>query len=242
MFEDSLVESSGQLGRHNLWTSAFSFTTQMLVAGVLVMLPLIYTEALPKQQLMSFLKAPAPPPGPTPTPLSKAPLAKRASELDDGVLRPPVAIPRNIAMLEEEEALPTGGTEVPGSVPGGLPNGVPNSVISTIVRNIAPAMPRIAAQKVRVSSGVAQGLLVHQVTPQYPALARQARIQGTVVLQAVIGKDGAVQNLHVLSGHPMLIDAAVDAVRQWRYKPYYLSGEPVEVDTQINVNFTLSGD
>jgi periplasmic protein TonB len=240
MFEDSLVESSGKLGRPNLWTTAFSFTTQMLVAGALVMLPFIYTEALPKQQLMSFLEAPAPPPAPAPRLLSKAPLAKRASELDDGVLRPPVAIPKNVVMVEEEEALPSGATEVPGSVPG-LPNGIPNSVINTIVRNIPPAMPRIATQKVRVSSGVAQGLLVHQVTPQYPQLARQARIQGTVVLQAVIGKDGTVQNLHVLSGHPLLIEAAVDAVRQWRYKPYYLNGEPVEVDTQINVNFTLSG-
>jgi len=212
----------------------------MLVAGVLVMLPLIYTEALPKQQLMSFLDAPAPPSASAPRPVSKTPLAKRASELDDGVLRPPVAIPKNIAMVEEEETLPTGATEVPGSVPG-LPNAVPNSVIANIGRNIPPAMPKIAAQKVRVSSGVAQGLLVHQVTPQYPQLARQARIQGTVVLQAVIGKDGTVQHLRVLSGHPMLIEAAMDAVRQWRYKPYYLDGEPVDVDTQINVNFTLSG-
>jgi len=240
MFEDSLVESSGKLGRRNPWTIAFSLTVQMLVAGVLVLLPLIYTEALPKQQLMSFLEAPVPPPGPAPRPLSKAPPAKHASELDDGVLRPPMAIPNKIAMVNEEEALPNGTTEVPGSIPGGLPNGVPNSVLN-MVRDIPVAVPKIAAQKVRVSSGVAQGLLVHQVTPQYPTLARQARIQGTVVLQAVIGKDGTVQNLHVLSGHPMLIQAAMDAVRQWRYKPYYLNGEPVEVDTQINVNFTLSG-
>jgi periplasmic protein TonB len=238
MFEDSLVESGGKLGQTNLWTTAFSFTTQMLVAGVLVLLPLIYTEALPKQQLMSFLESPAPPPASASRPLPKALPAKQPSELDNGLLRPPAAIPKKIAMVEEEELLPSGGTE--GFVPGGIPNRVPNSVITSIVRSIPPAMPKIAAQKVRVSSGVAQGLLVHQVTPQYPQLARQARIQGTVVLQAVIGKDGTVQNLHVLSGHPMLVQAAMDAVRQWRYKPYYLNGEPVEVDTQINVNFTLS--
>jgi protein TonB len=94
---------------------------------------------------------------------------------------------------------------------------------------------------VRVSQGVSQGLLIHEVRPQYPPLARQARIQGAVVLQAVIGKDGAIQNLHVVSGHPMLTTAAIDAVKQWRYKPYFLNGEPVEVDTQITVNFTLSG-
>ena len=102
-------------------------------------------------------------------------------------------------------------------------------------------MPRVAAQKVRVSSGVAEGLLIHEVKPQYPSLARQARIQGVVVLLAVIAKDGKVQNLQVVSGHPMLIKAAIDAVTQWRYGPYSLNGEPVEVDTQINVNFTLSG-
>ena len=86
-----------------------------------------------------------------------------------------------------------------------------------------------------------QGLLIHQVKPTYPPLAKQARIQGAVVLQAVIGKDGTIQNLRVVSGHPMLTPAAIDAVKQWRYKPYFLNGEPVEVETQITVNFTLAG-
>ncbi len=104
------------------------------------------------------------------------------------------------------------------------------------------AVPKVATpQRVRVSQGVSQGLLIHQVKPTYPPLARQARIQGTVVLQAVIGKDGNIQNLKVVSGHPMLAPAALEAVKQWKYKPYYLNGEPVEVDTTINVNFTLAG-
>ena len=84
---------------------------------------------------------------------------------------------------------------------------------------------------------MAQGLLIHQVSPQYPLLARQSGIQGTVVLQAVIGKDGTVQNVHAISGPSMLTQAAVNAVKQWRYQPYYLNGEPVEADTQINVKF-----
>jgi len=173
-----------------------------------------------------------------PRPLSKVSPAKRASELDDGVLRPPAATPRSIAVVKKEEAPPNGTTEMPGSIPGGLPNGVPNSVIN-IVRDTPGALPKVTAEKVRVSSGVVQGLLIHQVTPQYPPQARRAGIQGTVVLQVLIGKDGTVQNLHVLSGHPMLIQAAMDAVRKWRYKPYYLNGEPVEADSQISVNFTL---
>ena len=241
MFEDSLVESTGRLAQRNPWTTAFSFGMQMLAGGVLVLLPLIYTDALPKQQLMSFLEAPAPPPASAPKSLLKAASTKPASELDHGVLRPPAEIPNKIALVKDEDAPPgVGAAEVPGSIPG-VPNGIPNAVITDVIRNTATPVPKVAVQKLRVSSGVAQGLLIHEVRPQYPPLARQARIQGTVVLQAVIDKEGKVQNLQVISGHPMLVSAAMEAVKQWRYKPYYLNGEPVEVDTQINVNFTLAG-
>lgn len=176
-----------------------------------------------------------------PKPPAKAPPAKPASGRENEVLRPPVAIPRDIASVKKEEAPPNVAAEMPASIPGVLPNGGSNSV-ANIVKNVPLAVPKIGAEKVGISSGVAQGLLIHQVTPQYPSQARQAHIQGTVVLQVVIGKDGTVQNLHVLSGHPMLNQAAMDAVRKWRYKPYRLNGEPVEADTQINVNFTLSGE
>jgi protein TonB len=124
----------------------------------------------------------------------------------------------------------------------GIPGGTgtaPNSVISNVIK-ILPAMPKVVAPpKVRVSSGVAQGLLIHQTKPVYPPLAMQARIQGTVLLQAVVAKDGTVQDLRVVSGHPLLVKAALDAVKLWRYKPYRLNDQPVEVDTEIIVNFTL---
>ena len=84
-----------------------------------------------------------------------------------------------------------------------------------------------------------EGNLIRRVEPAYPSLARSARIQGQVVLSAVIGKNGAIENLRVLSGHPMLVGAAVDAVRQWRYRPYILNGDAIEVETQITVNFHL---
>src|SRR5205807_10555437 len=103
-------------------------------------------------------------------------------------------------------------------------------------------VPKVATpQRVRVSQGVSQGLLVKKTQPAYPPLLRQARIQGTVVLQAEISKDGSIQNLRLISGHPMLAPAAIEAVKQWKYKPYLLNGEPVEVETQVQVNFTLSG-
>ncbi|MFZ3340134.1 MAG: energy transducer TonB [Terriglobales bacterium] len=95
-------------------------------------------------------------------------------------------------------------------------------------------------QRVRISPGVATGLLVKKVTPEYPADARQARIQGTVILQAVIDKDGNVADLSLVSGHPMLAPAAIRAVKQWKYKPYLLNGVPMPVETQVTVNFTLS--
>ncbi len=95
-------------------------------------------------------------------------------------------------------------------------------------------------QRIRISSGVGEGMLRAKVPPQYPPLARQARIQGIVVLAAVIGCDGAMQSLRVVSGHPLLVPAAIDAVKQWRYRPYLLNGSPVEVETQITVNFVLS--
>jgi protein TonB len=114
--------------------------------------------------------------------------------------------------------------------------GLPKNLMAGIP---APVPAKVAPQKLRVSSGVAQGQLVHQVSPKYPSQARQAHIQGTVALQAVIGKDGSVQDLRVLSGPPLLVPAAMEAVKEWRYKPFYLNGEPSDADTQINVKFTL---
>jgi protein TonB len=123
-----------------------------------------------------------------------------------------------------------------------MPGGAMNGVIGGIISNAPMAVPKVATpQRVRVSAGVTQGMVLHKVQPTYPPLARTARVQGSVILAAVIGKDGTIQNLHVISGHPLLTQAALDAVRQWRYRPYILNGEPVEVDTQVTVNFTLSG-
>jgi periplasmic protein TonB len=159
-------------------------------------------------------------------------------------LRTPTKIPEKVQMIKEEEAPPptSGLSGVVGGVPGGVPGGQMGGVIGGIISSTPVAVPKVAApQKIRVSQGVAQGLLIHQVKPNYPPLARQARIQGAVVLQAVISKDGTIQGLHVVSGHPMLTPAAIDAVKQWRYKPYFLNGEPVEVETVVTVNFTLAG-
>ena len=115
-------------------------------------------------------------------------------------------------------------------------------VIGGIISSTPVAVPKVATPaRVRVSQGVSSGPLIKKVQPNYPPLARQARIQGQVLLQAQISKDGSIENLSLISGHPMLAPAAIEAVKQWRYKPYMLNGEPVAVDTQVVVNFTLSG-
>ena len=247
MFEDSLIESGGKLKTKRGATTLFSFVLEVVIIGILILIPLIYTEALPKQQLMTFLVAPPPPPPPPPPPAAAPPvkiIKKIETELDNGQLRQPTKIPQKIQMIKEDEPPPPSAAGVMGGVPGGVPGGSMGGVIGGIIgqTTAAPVVPRaVTPQRVRVSQGVSEGLLVHQVRPQYPPLARAARVQGAVVLQAVIGKDGSIQGLKLVSGHPMLAPAAIDAVKQWKYKPYFLNGEPVEVDTTIMVNFTLAG-
>lgn|SRR5512146_599816 len=241
MFEDSLLELRTK--KRSPWATLFSFVVQIGLVCVMILIPLIYTEALPKQQLMSFLVAPPPPPPPPPPPAAQpvVHVQKVVSELDNGELRTPTKIPKKILITEDKEQ-PIASTGVVGGVPGGVPGGQMGGVIGGIISATPVAVPKAATPtRVRVSAGVTEGLLIHKVQPTYPPLARSARIQGQVVLQAVIGKDGTIQGLHAVSGHPMLTPAAIDAVKQWRYKPYFLNGEPVEVDTQITVNFTLAG-
>ncbi len=246
MFEDSLLESGGRLKTKRGVTTAFSMVLQVFLIGLLVLIPLLFTEALPKQQLMTFLVAPPPPPPPPPPPAA-APVKvvkQIQSDINNGQLRTPTKIPEKVQMIKEEETPPptmaAGG--VVGGVPGGVPGGQMGGVIGGIISNTPVAVPKVATpQKVRVSQGVSQGLLIKKVQPPYPPLARQARIQGQVVLQADISKDGTIQNLRLISGHPMLAPSAIEAVKQWRYKPYFLNGEPVAVETQITVIFSLSG-
>jgi periplasmic protein TonB len=244
MFEDSLLESGGRLKTKRGRTTTFAIILEIAAIGIMVLLPLIFTEALPKQQLMTFLVAPPPPPPPPPPAAAPVKIVKQIqTDIVNGALRTPTKIPQKIQMIKEDEAPPQmAATGVVGGVPGGIPGGQMGGVIGGIISSTPVAVPKVATpQRVRVSQGVSAGLLVRKVNPNYPPLARQARIQGQVVLRAVISKDGSIENLTLVSGHPMLAPAAIDAVKQWKYKPYLLNGEPVEVDTEVLVNFTLSG-
>ncbi len=251
MFEQTFVEGTGKTKRG--WTVILSFMFQMLLVGVMILIPLIYTDTLPKATLTSFLVAPPPPPPPPPPPqpVAQVKVVKVVPrQFDAGRLMAPKQIPKDIANIREEELPPpsaAGG--VVGGVPGGVPGGA-GGVIGGIIGSVPnaappPPPPKVEAkpatpQRIRVGGNVQAANLIRKVTPQYPPLAKQARVQGTVRFQAIIGKDGTIQNLQLITGHPLLVPAATEAVKQWLYKPTLLNGEPVEVVTQIDVNFTLS--
>jgi len=227
-----------------------SFLFQCVVIGVMILIPLIYTDTLPRATLTSLLVAPPPPPPPPPPPAAAPPKVVKIipRQFDAGKLMAPKEIPKNIAMIKEDEMPPpsAGVVGVAGGVPGGAAGGVIGGIISAAPPPPPPPPPPkavekpVTPQRIRVGGNVQQANLVRKVTPNYPPLAKQARIQGTVRFTAIIGKDGTIQNLQLVTGHPLLVAAAQDAVRQWVYRPTLLNGEPVEVITQIDVNFTLS--
>lgn len=250
MFSDSLLRYEGQKGRQT-WATLASFIVQCMFLGVLLLLPLYFTQELPKSQLLTFLVAPPPPPPPPPPAeqqMAKVMKQIQSDLLSGGQLRTPTRIPEKVQMIKEEEAPPPmpGAGGVVGGVPGGIPGGQLGGVIGGIVNATSslayvPKLQPVVPQRIRISQGVTSGLLIHKVAPPYPGIARAGRIQGDVVLKAIISRDGSIQDLQLVSGHPMLVPAAIEAVRQWRYRPYLLNGQPVEVETTITVIFTLSG-
>ncbi|MCL4524023.1 MAG: energy transducer TonB [Acidobacteria bacterium] len=249
MFDD-LIECSptGKKKTKTGLTVFISTMFQMLLLGVMVLIPLIYTEALPKAMLTTFLVAPPPPPPPPPP--AAAPVQRivrpMAKLMQSGKLQAPTAIPKQVTMIKEEEMPPDMGAVgvvggVPGGVPGGQAGGVLGGIIGGVVSTSLPPPPKVTPQRIRQGGNVQQARLINMVRPVYPPLARQARISGTVRLHAIIAKDGTVIQLEVVNGHPLLVQAALDAVRQWRYQPTLLNNEPVEVDTTVDVVFSLGG-
>jgi periplasmic protein TonB len=249
LFADCLLESSGRERGRRSFATALSVTLQCLLIGTMLIVPLLFTEALPRQQLLTLLVAPPPPPPPPPPAAPAAATKVRVIQSDfaGGQLRTPTRIPGKVQMIHEDEAPPPemaiGG--VVGGVPGGIPGGQLGGVIGGIVSATSSlaSVPKLSApaapQRVRISQGVTRGLLLSKIEPQYPTLAKAARVQGEVILTAIISKQGTVEKLSLVSGHPMLVPAAIEAVSQWRYRPYLLNGEPVEVESTITVSFII---
>lgn len=230
MFAESLLESAGGGHTHRGWTTAASITVQAVVLSLFAIIPLLYPDALSivRPETISiplFSNAPVPvsrelphPSGPT-TPTTNAPFVPASdSALHFG--------------LNRHESTEVGPPPPVGWLPTGNNPPLPGGTGGPVVRLARPDKP-IAI------SHMDEGSLIHDVKPVYPRIAVESRTEGTVILHALISREGAIESLQVVSGHPFLAHAAVDAVRQWRYRPYILNGEPVEVETQITVNFHL---
>jgi protein TonB len=243
MFSDCLLDETAHEVKRKTFSTVGSFIFQCILLAFMALLPLMFTEALPKAQLLTFLIAPPPPPPPPPPAAPMVKVVRETDVLNNGGLRTPSRIPKKVEMIKEEEApppAPTGG--VVGGIPGGIPGGQLGGVIGGIISSTSmAAVPKLEpVKRIRVSQGVTQGLLVHKIQPPYPKIAQAARITGVVELKAIIGKDGNIKELQALSGPPLLIPAAINAVKQWHYRPYLLNGEAVEVETSVTVTFQLS--
>jgi periplasmic protein TonB len=244
MFADSMLEVSwGQRARRSLMTLS-SFGLQAVIIGLLLLAPLLRTVGLPNARTVS---TPISAGRRDPEPVAARPRGGSASAPTTLVPIPfvqPGHIPDHISQGEDESSAPAPADPVAcaGCTPSGAPDGLRN-IFSNSTNPPLPAPPAPAPpSRVFRTSTILQGSLIHSVQPVYPALARTAHIQGSVVLTAVISKAGTMDDVRVVRGHPMLVGAAVDAVSQWRYRPYILNNEAIEVETQITVNFTLAGN
>ena len=254
MFEQTFVEGVGKTNKS--WTVMVSFAGQIVLITVAVILPLIYTDVLPATTLQSFLVAPPPPPPPPPPPAAAPPVKVVKvipRQFDAGKLMAPKAIPKEIAVIKEDELPPpsSGVGGVVGGVAGGVAGGQVGGVLGGIIGGIPSAAPppppppppvakKETITRIKVGGNVQGAMILRKTPPVYPQLAKSARVSGVVHLAAIIAKDGTIQELHSLGGPALLIQAAMDAVKTWVYRPTMLNGEPVQVETTIDVNFTLN--
>jgi len=229
MFEDSTFESTGRIHtRSRRWMIVtFAFNTAILLA--LILIPLFYPQALSGRATTILMTAP-PVPAEEPTPPVRTERAPAAPpEMQAGVLLAPSRIPRNPWIPPTQE--PRTNINAASLAPEGSGPDVFHE--ASVHPNVVQAGPK------PIPSVLAAGLLLYKVVPRYPAIPLEIHLEGTVVLQATISKAGTIENLRVVSGSPLLQQAALDAVAQWRYRPYLLNGQPVEVETTVNVEFKL---
>jgi protein TonB len=231
MFEDSIFESAGRIHTrsHEWMVAAFAFNASILLA--FVMIPLICPPALPPQ-VTSFLTQVFLPPKPQLPQQQPTQAPRPSTEMQNGAFLVPSRIPTHIYVPSEPEPLSNPGSDIWASIsadPAGVPFGKPGGA-AVRLENKAP---------IRISTTVEAGLLIQKTMPVYPPIARATRVSGTVTIAAIISKSGTIENLRVTGGPAILQQAALDAVKTWRYRPYLLDGQPVEVETTISVIFTL---
>lgn len=233
--------ATGNLRPRSRWAMVGSLIFESLLLLAVVAIPFFHTDPLPKRETVTKLYLDPPPAAGANAATVQAP------RLTSRFTPKSIALPAPVHKMQEVPAVPADkSSAVVAGVPGAIVGGVPGGVLTEMLGG-SGNMPVLAktpetqpAKRVRVAARVAEANLIHDVPPQYPPEAGRERVEGTVILMAVIGKDGAVKDVRVESGLPLLAQAAIDAVKQWRYKPYLLNGEPVEIDSRITINFTLS--
>lgn len=242
MFSEMVESVAVKKATHTGWGILISATVQSTCLIALILVPLMYTQALPKALLISLLVAP---PAPEPTPASPPAASLRAEHrsvrlLDHDQMYEPRAIPPHVKIFVEPELPPETPTSAGTTIgDGGID--LLHTFTDDSIRMVPAPPPVQAPQRIQQGGTIQAARVINQPQPIYPVLAVQARIQGNVVLHAIIDKEGSVSELQVISGDPRLVKAALDAVRQWRYQPTLLNGNSVEVETTITVSFVLGG-
>ena len=249
-FQSSMLEYNRMKSSSRLLDTLISLAVNTCLLIVPIFLGLYFTDTIDLKGFAStFLVAPPPPPPPPPAaaPVIKAAPVHRVFE-NSGKLIAPTVIPKEVQILKEQP-LPDveGAGGVPGGVPGGIAGGTMGGVLGGVIGGTsmvpAPVAPKEKGPRapVRVGGRVKQPTLITRVEPRYPPLAVQTHMQGMVVIDAIIDEHGNVVEAKVVSGPPLLIQAALDAVRQWKYQPTYLNDEPVPVQLNVTVQFRLAG-
>lgn len=231
MFNRLVVSGEKGIKTHKPWTVAVSAMLQVVAVIALILVPLIYTEALDPRLTAITLVAPPPPQPPAPPTVVRT---ERRGRVPLRKFMAPAFIPNRIVTVTDEPPISfsAGDTDIPGGT---------NNIMSDILTTTTPPPPKpVPTQRIRLGGNVEAGALINNVTPEYPKMLQAAGISGTVVLHATIAKDGSIEQLEYVSGPPMLMKSAMDAVKQWRYKPYLLDDDPVEVETTINVDFKIA--
>ncbi|WP_058187925.1 energy transducer TonB [Terracidiphilus gabretensis] len=237
MFEDATFESQGRIhtGSRNWMLATLLFNGSILLT--LILIPLLHPDSLPNELRKIVITTPA---APHSAPQSVAHSSSQSATAPRPIEIPLINAPGQIHInLQPSGPAPNASSACCADSPIGTGTG--NTIGADAFAHSVNSTPRVVhpPSRITVSTGIAEGMLIARIVPAYPPIAKAAGIQGTVVLQATISKTGAIENLRVLSGSPMLQQAALNAVQQWRYRPYLLNGDPVEVETTINVIFSL---
>lgn len=256
MFETATLSYGPPAKR--VWATAMGFTGQAMLIGCALLAPLVSPQTLGRAFLVTALAPPTAPPAPPPPgpKMSERAANPAATQVVKGIVTLPAYVPKLPAIIiDEPPEAAGGGSEAGSGVIGGMPNGVSEGIVSHVMREgarlpVVPPLPEaVARPPVKVVpepvkpprvTQLRMATPIRRVDPVYPLLARQARVAGTVELLGVLGTDGRIHELKVLHGHPLLINAALEAVRQWVYEPTMLNGQAVEVAAPIMVNFILN--